>query len=159
MSDADNDDADDEDRPQRRAALHLVDALDERAPSPGELVALHARLKLLVMAHSPSLLARMGRLVAAPRALAPAELVARYRALATEALRDPAPRARHVNALEHMAGYFKRLAPVERRRLHARLDGYRAGLISLAATLALVRRLARRHHVDYLAQQIYLLTV
>jgi len=123
----------------------------------GELVATHGRLKLLLMAHAPALAKELGRLVAAAVALPRAEVAGRYRAGVRAALASAPSRGRHVNALEHAAGYLRgRAGDEERRQLRARIDAFGAGEVSLAEPLALVRQGAARHQIAWLQQQIYL---
>ena len=123
----------------------------------GELVALHARLKLLLMAHAPAAARALGRLVGVSAASARGELATRYATGVMAALASPPSRGRHVNALEHMVGYFRDCASdVEQQLLRASLSDYRRGLVPLAVPVSLLRRQAARHEVAYLRQQLYL---
>lgn len=135
----------------------------ETRPGAGELVAFHTAQKLAVLAHSPAHYARLGRLVAdagrrlgrgrSPRSGALVE----YGALLMEALAVRATRARHVNVLQHVAGFFKRdLEPGDRVELATVVDEYRRGLIPLVVPLTLVRHHVRRLGLTYLANQVYL---
>jgi uncharacterized protein YbgA (DUF1722 family)/uncharacterized protein YbbK (DUF523 family) len=127
------------------------------APRTRDLVAFHAAQKLAVLAHSPSHDARLGRLVAgAGRTLARATL-AEYGAVFMEALAVPATRTRHVNVLQHVAGFFrKHLGPDERAELVEVIGDYRRGLVPLVVPLTLLRHHVRRLGVSYLADQVYL---
>ena len=137
----------------------IADELFARDFTVGELVALHARLKLLLMAHSPEWARRLGRLVAGARRLDRGVLADRYRQGLRAALATPPSVGRHVNALAHMAGYFRERAGVaERRALADSIDDFRCGRATLPAPLALVRRQAARYGLDYLSQQLYLET-
>lgn len=119
------------------------------------LIDFHARHKLLAMAHSPALAKEMGRLVAQAAQLPDA--AARYEALLLEALARPATVARHVNVLQHMAGYFRRqTSQDERQELAEVIEAYRQGLTPLIVPLTLVNHHVRRHGIDYLARQAYL---
>lgn len=136
-----------------------------RSPRPRDLVAFHAAHKLALLAHSPAHYARLGRLVAGagerphdgqaaarrrPRAAA-------YGQLFMEALAVRATRARHVNVLQHLAGFFKRqLAAGERAELAEVIEEYRRGLLPLIVPVTLVRHHVRRLEVAYLADQVYL---
>lgn len=119
------------------------------------LIEFHARHKLLVLAHSPSAYRELGRLVAGH---AGARVTRdRYRAGLMQALAKPATRARHVNVLQHMAGYVTGdLTAAARRELHETIDDYRRGWLSLAAPCTLLRRHIRRLKIAYLLDQTYL---
>ena len=132
-------------------------ALRRRRPGPRDLVAFHAAHKYAVLAHSPRHYAALGRLVAsAGRVLTDAALDA-YGALLMEALAVRATRPRHVNALQHMAGFFKRqLGPDERAELGEVIEEYRGGLVPLVVPITLIRHHVRRFGVSYLGDQVYL---
>ncbi|HYS80429.1 MAG TPA: YbgA family protein, partial [Anaeromyxobacteraceae bacterium] len=95
--------------------------------------------------------------VAAAKGAPRAELARRYGEVYSKALARPATRGRHVNVLQHMAGYFKDLAtPDERQELQEAIADYRAGLVPLVVPVTLVKHHVRRHGVAYLAEQRYL---
>lgn len=137
-----------------------------RTPRPRDLVVFHAAHKFAVLAHSPAHYARLGRLVAGagerphdghgtgrlrrPRA-------AEYGELFMEALAVRATRTRHVNVLQHLAGFFKKQLPAgERAELAEVIEEYRRGLLPLIVPITLVRHHVRRFEVAYLADQVYL---
>ena len=122
----------------------------------GELMTLHARLKLLLMAHSPVILRALGRIVAAAQHADRAAVVDAYRSTVLLALETPTTRGRHVNALQHMAGYFKNAPAGDRQALADGIAAYERGDVTLATPLSVVRAQARRHGVAYLLQQLYL---
>jgi len=81
----------------------------------------------------------------------------RYSAGFMEALAVPATPRRHVNVLQHMAGYFKdTLDAASRAELLETIDQYRQGLLPLVVPMTLFRHHVRQHDVQYLAGQIYL---
>lgn len=127
------------------------------APRPrSALVAFHTRHKLELLARSPVHYAALGRLVAAagPRA---SEWWPTYAAGFREALAVPATRARHVNVLQHLAGYFRRRLPADDRHALGRLiEDYERGLVPLRLPKDLVARQARRCGLDYVLAQTYL---
>ncbi len=126
-------------------------------PRLRDLVAFHARQKYAVLAHSPSMYHALGRLVAGAGTTTPRPLFAEYGARLADALAVPASRARHVNVLQHMAGFFKRdLSADERAELLETFEAYRAGLVPLVVPITLVKHHVRRLGVTYLADQVYL---
>jgi len=72
------------------------------------------------------------------------------------ALAIVATRQRHVNVLQHMAGYFKtQLDDADRAELQAVIADYRRGFVPLIVPITLVCHHVRRCGVDYLAGQSY----
>jgi uncharacterized protein YbgA (DUF1722 family) len=130
------------------------------ARKPADLVRFHTRHKLLLMAHSPAALRRLGRLVAASGAARPdafGRLVHEYGALFRRTLAQPATRGGHVNALQHMAGYLRgEASPGDCRAVAGAIEEFGCGRAPLARPLALVRLLATSHAVPYLVDQVYL---
>ena len=123
----------------------------------GDLVAFHARAKLQILAHQPTAYAELGRLVARGKQVPRAELAERYSELYLGALSHLATVKRHVNVLQHMAGYFKKQLPdAERDELHGVIDEFRRDLTPLIVPITLLRHHARRFGVDYLLGQFYL---
>jgi uncharacterized protein YbgA (DUF1722 family)/uncharacterized protein YbbK (DUF523 family) len=128
-----------------------------RGPRPRDLVAFHAAQKFAVLAHSPRHYQRLGRLVAAAGRTLTAAKLTEYRGLFMEALGGRATRARHVNVLQHLAGFFKKqLTPDERAELGEVTEEYRRGHVPLVVPLTLVRHHVRGLGIGYLADQVYL---
>ena len=141
---------------ERVFAMARWRAFAARRPRARDLVAFHAAQKFTVLAHSPAHYARLGRLVAAAGALTPSMLDA-YAQLLMDALAVRATRARHVNVLQHLAGFFKkRLGADERAELVEIIAEYRQGLVPLVVPITLVRHHVRRLGIAYLGDQVYL---
>lgn len=122
----------------------------------GDLVRFYTAHKLLLMAHEPAGLRRLGALVAKVKELPRAELVERYQTELMLVLRRIATRRRHTNVLQHMAGYLKHADLDDRRELEGVIEDFRRGLVPLVVPVTLVRHLVRRYQVAYLAGQLYL---
>ena len=123
----------------------------------GDLVAFHTKAKLQLLAHRPTAYTALGRLVAGGKALPRAELQAEYSATYLGALAVLPTVKRHVNVLQHMAGYFKnQLDGAGRDELHGAIADYGAGVAPLIVPITLLRHFARRFGVTYLAGQLYL---
>jgi uncharacterized protein YbgA (DUF1722 family)/uncharacterized protein YbbK (DUF523 family) len=123
----------------------------------GDLVRFHTAHKLTVMAHSVDAYRLLGRLVARAASVDREELRQRYTEHFMRALERIATARRHANVLQHMAGYFKTLLdPADKVELQATIDDYRRGLVPLVVPITLIRHHVRRHHVGYLAGQVYL---
>jgi uncharacterized protein YbgA (DUF1722 family)/uncharacterized protein YbbK (DUF523 family) len=127
-----------------------------RRPRARDLVAFHAAHKLAVLAHSPVHYAQLGRLVAAARAVSRSTLE-EYARVLMEALAIRATPARHVNVLQHVAGFFKRRLDVDERvELREIIEEYRQGLVPLVVPVTLIRHHVRRLAIAYLREQVYL---
>jgi len=122
----------------------------------GDLMRFHARHKLLLLAHAPAAYARLGRLVAGAKVRVARALFEEYATGFMAALAVPATRGRHVNVLQHMAGYFDAADADSRRELTASIEDYGRGLVPLVVPLTLVAHHARLHDVRYLLDQVYL---
>ncbi|MFH0962544.1 MAG: DUF523 and DUF1722 domain-containing protein [Planctomycetota bacterium] len=123
----------------------------------GKLAAFHAEHKLLLLAHSPKYAAAMGRLVAGGKTSPARQLLERYEAMLTAALRLPATVQRHCNVLQHILGYFKKhLSPDEKQELLERIEQYRRGTAPLIVPITLVNHYVRKYAPPYLERQVYL---
>ena len=94
--------------------------------------------------------------MAGAKGRASAALADEYGALFMGALARPATRGRHLNVLQHMAGYFKTLEPPDRKELEEVVRDFGRGHVPLVVPLTLFRSQVRRHGVTYLAGQTYL---
>jgi uncharacterized protein YbgA (DUF1722 family) len=124
----------------------------------GALVAFHTRHKLQLLAHSPGSYSRLGRLVAGAKKRPARQTAAEYGEAFMRTLEVPAARGRHVNVLQHMAGYFQDLLDsASRQDLASTIADYQRGLVPLVVPVTLVSHHARRLNVEYLLDQVYLL--
>jgi uncharacterized protein YbgA (DUF1722 family)/uncharacterized protein YbbK (DUF523 family) len=124
---------------------------------PGDLVAFHARHKLLLMAHSEPHLRALGRLVARVGAAASADHFRQYAQGLFAGLRVRATVRKHTNVLQHIAGHLReRLDRRDREELHATIADYRRGLVPLIVPITLVRHHVGRLGLGYLQDQVYL---
>jgi len=123
----------------------------------GDAVAFHSREKYLLMAHSPKHYKALGQLVAAVAQHTPAAFRDAYMAGFMEALAVHATPRRHANALQHLAGYLRKvIGEPERKRILALVEDYRAGLVPLVVPMTLLRHYIELHDVPYVDGQTYL---
>jgi uncharacterized protein YbgA (DUF1722 family)/uncharacterized protein YbbK (DUF523 family) len=141
---------------ERIFAYRRVRDLGASAIRAGDLMRFHARHKLLLLAHVPAAYTRLGRLVATAKGRVARALFDEYATGFMDALAVPATRGRHVNVLQHMAGYFDAADADSRRELNASIADYGQGLVPLVVPLTLIAHHARRLEVAYLLEQIYL---
>jgi uncharacterized protein YbgA (DUF1722 family) len=130
----------------------------ESDPTPGGLVRFHTAHKLTLMAHSPKHYTELGRLVAKAGTIPWVELSAVYGAQFIEGLALLGTRRKHVNVMQHLMGYLKKVLPSEdKQELLALIEDYRQELVPLIVPLTLLRHHLRRHSVpEWVWQQVYL---
>ena len=123
----------------------------------GAVVRFHTAHKLILMAHSPAAYQTLGRLVSEADRLSRDELQERYSSSFMAALATIATRRRHVNVLQHMAGYLKRhLDAASKQELLNAIEDYRTELVPLIVPITLMRHHVRVHGISYLEEQLYL---
>ena len=141
----------------RNVARSEMETLFDGAWTIGAVVRFHTANKLLLMAHSAAAYRELGRLVANARGISRDEFKTRYTSRCTAALRSPATRRGHVNALQHAAGYFKhQLDRAAKAELSVAIEDYRHERVPLVVPTTLLRRYVHEHAVSYLAGQRYL---
>ncbi len=141
---------------ERIFALARWKALLDEGLTRGRLVEFHTAWKLSLLAHSPDGYRKLGKVVAEAKGRPLAAVAEDYGARFMASLAIPATRGRHVNVLQHMAGYFKKAAPADRAELEEAVRDFERGHVPLVVPLTLFRSAVRRHGVDYLAGQAYL---
>lgn len=120
-----------------------------------DLIAFHSREKLLVLAHADY--RPLGRLVAHRSELSLEEWGEAYRRAFLEALATPPSIGKHVNVLQHVAGYFRKgLDQVSRAEVTDLIDAYRNKLVPLIVPLTLMKHHVRTLGLKYLDAQSYL---
>jgi uncharacterized protein YbgA (DUF1722 family)/uncharacterized protein YbbK (DUF523 family) len=138
-------------------AYHRLRSLRESDPRPHDVVDFHTAHKYLLLSHSPAHYARLGRLVAGLKGAPRAAWLDDYGAGFMHALAVRATPAKHVNALQHIAGFFKdRLSAAEKRELGGLIEDFRRGLLPLIVPITLINHYVARFEVAYIADQIYL---
>lgn len=126
--------------------------------TPGGFTAFHARYKMALLASAPEAYRSLGRLVAQGGGEGFGERLETYEAEFMAALAKRVSRGRHINVMQHLAGFAKNeMSPRDKDELAAVLDRYREGAVPRAAPLTLVRFLLRSHRApDWARKQYYL---
>jgi uncharacterized protein YbgA (DUF1722 family)/uncharacterized protein YbbK (DUF523 family) len=125
--------------------------------SVGGLVEFHTEHKLLIMAHSPSALSSLGKLVASARGVPAKDAFKAYAEALMPALRTLATSKKNTNVLQHIMGYFKdRLTPDEKKELLEVIGDYHKGYVPLIVPVTLLRHYVRKYDEPYLKRQHYL---
>ena len=123
----------------------------------GGLVKFHERHKYLFMAHGIPHYRELGRIVADMKGRTFPLIQADYHEKMMEALGLRATVKKHVNVLQHMAGYFKKqLASDEKQELREVIGRYHDGHVPLIVPATIINHYVRKYAEPYLADQIYL---
>ena len=123
----------------------------------GRLVSFHTRHKLLILSHSPKAYQAMGRLAAQGKPRDATAVFKEYEQLLMGALSLNATVKKHVNVLQHMAGYFKKmLSSDEKKELQELIDRYHRALVPLIVPVTLINHYVRKYDQAYLKEQVYL---
>ncbi len=142
---------------ERVFCLRRYRAYRESDGSRGGLVEFHSDHKLLFMAHSPSLLRELGRLVARAKDFKPKDLRAQYEELMLKALAVKADPKKHGNVLQHMMGYFRNfLTREEKEELLEVIGEFQKELVPLVVPVTLIRHYVRKYDEPYLKRECYL---
>lgn len=121
------------------------------------LVRFHTRHKLLLLAHSEKYYRELGKLVADAGNLEEETGFAEYQEKLMKAMKRKTTVKMHVNVLQHMMGYFKKmLSPDEKQELLEIIDSYRNNLVPLIVPVTLLNHYARKYNETYLLSQYYL---
>jgi uncharacterized protein YbgA (DUF1722 family)/uncharacterized protein YbbK (DUF523 family) len=109
--------------------------------SAQRLLEFHARHKYLLMAHSPDVYQRLGRLLSRLRDVDLPVLAREYLAGLMTGLMQDSGTPRHINVLQHILGYLKRsITATDKAELIAVLEAYRHRQIPLAVPVMCLRR-------------------
>lgn len=141
----------------RLFAFHRLQLLFAPRWRVRDLVAFQAAEKMLLMAHSPKAQKELGKLVADAKKISRSELRQFYEERFMLALARPAPTKRHVNVLQHMFGYLKRIVDAEQKRLLlASIEDFARGFVPLVVPITMIRHYVELKDVEYLKGQTYL---
>lgn len=122
-----------------------------------ELVNFHTRHKMLLLAHQPDALKRLGQLVAKAGQHELEPTLDEYESVFMQALSNVATRKRHVNALQHLAGFLTRtLNDEEKSELHGVIADYARGWVPLVAPMTLLKHHLRQLSHPWANAQLYL---
>jgi uncharacterized protein YbgA (DUF1722 family)/uncharacterized protein YbbK (DUF523 family) len=125
--------------------------------SIGVLTGFHARHKLLLMAHSEKYCREMGKMLAQSKGESVDELCRKYESSLLEGLKCMPTVKKHINVLQHMLGYFRKLITAdEKQEMVTIIDQFANGDVPLIVPLTLFRHYLRKYNVKYLADQNYL---
>ena len=123
----------------------------------GDVVEFHTREKLLLRAHDEVRYRELGVLVANSKAIPRGAFKDDYMDRYMAALHRRATVAKHVNVLQHMVGFLRRVDDeAGRAEMQEAIQDFRAGLVPLIVPTTLIRHLAKRHDQPILLESSYL---
>jgi uncharacterized protein YbgA (DUF1722 family)/uncharacterized protein YbbK (DUF523 family) len=123
----------------------------------GEMVEFHTAHKLQLMAHSPQIFRKLGKLVAEGKNTDREQLLDRYQELFMVALTLPATARKNTDVLMHIMGYFKKdITREEKQELLEIIRQYYDRLIPLIVPVTLLRHYVNKYDQQYLKKQSYL---
>ena len=127
------------------------------APTAAKLISFHTTHKLLLMAHSEKHTREMGRLMAQAGSLELDTFIERYQELLMAAMSLKPTTKKHVNVLQHMMGFFKKLISAdEKQELLSVIEQFRNNIVPLIVPVTLINHYIRKYQEPYLMQQHYL---
>jgi uncharacterized protein YbgA (DUF1722 family)/uncharacterized protein YbbK (DUF523 family) len=142
---------------ERVFAYYRLRALFRERWTIADLVRFQEQEKLLLMAHEPSKQRELGRLVAGAKQMPRAAVRDAYTKGFMHAIAKPTQPRRHVNVLQHAAGYLKTLIDAQdRHELLDVIEEYRREIVPLVVPITLLRHHVRKYDVSYLRGQSYL---
>ena len=123
----------------------------------GDVVAFHAREKMLLLAHDRKGHTALGRMVAHAKELPRAQFKQDYMHSFLTILARKATRKKNANVMQVMSGHFKKhIDSDDRAELREVIESYRQRLVPLIVPITLIRHHVRKHGISYLAQQSFL---
>lgn len=126
-------------------------------PTAAKLISFHTTHKLLLMAHSEKHTREMGRLMAQAGSLELDTFIERYQELLMAAMSLKPTTKKHVNVLQHMMGFFKKLISAdEKQELLSVIEQFRNNIVPLIVPVTLINHYIRKYQEPYLMQQLYL---
>lgn len=141
---------------ERIFALHRYREATGDKPTVNALMNFHASHKLLLMAHSEVHTRRMGKTLAGLKSATRAA-VQDYEQNLLAALKVLATPDKHVNVLQHMLGYFKKLiTSAEKAETLELIAAFKESMVPLIVPVTLINHFVRKYAVTYLEEQVYL---
>jgi len=126
-------------------------------PTINGLVSFHSSHKLLIMAHHPTTLRKLGKIVAAAKKSELNKVLNDYFIEMMEGLRLISTIKKNTNVLQHIMGYFKKkISHDEKQELIEVIENYHAGLVPLVVPVVLLQHYVRKYDETYLKIQHYL---
>lgn len=130
--------------------------LEKNGMKAKHLVEFHSTHKYLLMAHDLESYREAGKLLA-DLSNDFADKKQKYIALLMSAMKKIVKRKHHVNVLQHLQGYFKKILTADQKREFSEtIENYRKKQVPLLVPITLIKHYLRMHPNAYLQEQKYL---
>ncbi len=142
---------------QRVFVRHRWQQLGRQPLTANALMAFHSRHKLIAMSHEQNQARELGRIVAEVRLDNIDSVAQQYIVQLMACLKIVATRGNHVNVLQHIQGYLKRvLDSDDKKELVEIIESYRQGNVPLIVPLTLLRHHFRKQPDPFIDGSYYM---
>lgn len=142
---------------QRVEIFHLWQQLMAEGITKKALLDFHTQHKYTLLAHCEVSYRSLGQLLAQVGNEDLFSLSSQYISTLMEGLKKPSTRGKHINVMEHIAGYFKHhLDRYDKSEFQKLIEDYRSGNMPREALLIMLKHYLRKFPNDYLRMQHYL---
>jgi uncharacterized protein YbgA (DUF1722 family)/uncharacterized protein YbbK (DUF523 family) len=142
---------------ERVFAYHRWLVFSRQRFSIRRLVEFHARHKYLLLSHSEKHLRELGRIVASAKGKPKDEVVGGYAERFFAGLQVRTTLRKHVNVLQHIAGFLRStIDGDDRQELAESIENFRRGRVPRLVPQTLILHHLRRTDLDYIKDQYYL---
>ena len=142
---------------QRVEVYHRWNQLVKSGLSKGKIIDFHSRHKFMLLAHCEKTYRETGRMISKIGDHDLYVLSDTYIALLMSGLEKPETCDKHINVLQHIAGFFKKsLDRHDKREFCQLIENYREGIMPREAVITLLKHYLRKFPNSYLNQQYYL---
>lgn len=142
---------------ERIFVIHELNTLKDAGLTRHNLLDLHSRYKLILLAHNQQGYRELGRFMALIHQWDDLDAFFQvYREKLMALLKHPASRKNHTNVLMHVQGYFRQqLNARQRAELQQVIMNYRTGVLPILAPLTLLKHYLAEYPDRYLQRQKY----
>ena len=142
---------------QRVEIYHLWQQLVTAGITKKMLLDFHTQHKYTLLAHCQVTYRSLGQLIAQTGKAELHSLSNQYISTLMDALKKPSTRGKHINVLEHIAGYFKpHLDSSDKSEFRTLIEDYRKEKMPREALLTILKHYLRKFPNNYLSTQHYL---
>jgi uncharacterized protein YbgA (DUF1722 family)/uncharacterized protein YbbK (DUF523 family) len=142
---------------QRVDIYHRWQQLMKNGLSKKVLLEFHTQHKLTLLAHCEETYRYLGRFLSNIGNLDLHDCADKYIESLMTGLKKPATPGKHINVLEHIAGYFKQhLDAQDKSEFRQLIDNYHSGTLQRDTLVTMLKHYLRKHPNSYLWNQHYL---
>lgn len=142
---------------QRVEIYHRWQQLMQKGLSKKALLEFHTQHKLTLLAHCEVTYRYLGRLLGDIGNQDLHHCAGKYIKSLMNGLKKPATPGKHINVLEHIAGYFKQdLDSQDKSEFRQLINNYHSGTLQRDTLVTMLKHYLRKHPNSYLGNQHYL---